>query len=227
MLFDKVANVYEADSLANRLRRKRLTFFMGLLDSVPPPVRILDVGGTVSFWQMMGFSGRDDMDITLLNTTREPVNLPHFSSVVGDARRMDCFRDREFDVVFCNSVIEHLGTMDDMRRMAREIRRVGLRYFVQTPNRYFPIEPHFFFPGFQFLPLSAQIWLITHFNLGAFAHANEYPYDVVKKAIQDIRLLSRKEFMRLFPEANLYRERFAGLTVSLIAYYGWEGETGR
>lgn len=227
MLFNKVANVYAADSLANRLRRKRLAFFLGLLDSVPRPVRILDVGGTAAFWEMMGFASHDAVEITLLNRTREPVSLPHFASVVGDARGMDGFRDREFDVVFCNSVIEHLGNLDDMHKMAGEIRRVGQRYFVQTPNRYFPLEPHFFFPGFQFLPLRAQIWLTTHFNLGAFAHANEYPYDAVKQAIQDIRLLSQKEFMRLFPEANLYRERFAGLTVSLIAYHGWEGETER
>jgi 2-polyprenyl-3-methyl-5-hydroxy-6-metoxy-1,4-benzoquinol methylase len=76
------------------------------------------------------------------------------------------FRDHQFDVVYSNSVIEHVGDLDDMRRMAQEIQRVGKRYFLQTPNRYFPIEPHFVFPFFQFLPRPVQISLVQKFRLG-------------------------------------------------------------
>lgn len=55
---------------------------------------------------------------------------------------MKQFQDNEFDAVFSNSVIEHVGDYEAQRQMANEIMRVGKRYFVQTPNFYFPIEPH-------------------------------------------------------------------------------------
>lgn len=50
--------------------------------------------------------------------------------------------------------------------MAREIRRIGKHYFVQTPNCLFPIEPHFLFPGFQWMPSFLKVILIRHYNLG-------------------------------------------------------------
>ncbi|MEM2045934.1 MAG: class I SAM-dependent methyltransferase, partial [Candidatus Bathyarchaeia archaeon] len=57
--------------------------------------------------------------------------------IIGDARCMP-FKDKSFDVVFSNSVIEHVGNYDDQKMCAEEIRRVGKCYFVQTPNFYFP-----------------------------------------------------------------------------------------
>ncbi|MGH7860878.1 MAG: methyltransferase domain-containing protein [Candidatus Dormibacteraceae bacterium] len=77
---------------------------------------------------------------------------PPFQSVIGDARDLAQFQAQAFDVAFSNSVIEHVGGADDQRRMASEAMRVASHYFVQTPKHYFPIEPHFLVPGFQFMP---------------------------------------------------------------------------
>ena len=133
------------------------------------------------------------------------------------------FADQEFDVVFSNSVIEHVGDPDAQRQVAGEIKRVGKRYFVQTPNRNFPLEPHFFFPGFQFLPLMTRIWLLQHFNLGWY---NKIPdYTAARQEVETIRLLSRREVTQLFPEGTLYNEQFAGLTVSFVIYAGWPART--
>ena len=71
--------------------------------------------------------------------------------------------------------------------MAREVERVGRRYFVQTPNRYFPIEPHFLFPGFQFLPLAVQVGLVRRFALGY--HEALPDRDEALEAVREIRLL--------------------------------------
>ena len=131
---------------------KRFAFFEQLIAPLVKPLRILDVGGTEDFWQSMGFGDRDDMWVTLLNVTAVATSSPQFVSIAGDARDLSQFKRREFDVVFSNSVIEHVGDFADQKRMADEVQRVGKRYFVQTPNRYFPIEPHFLFPCFQFLP---------------------------------------------------------------------------
>jgi SAM-dependent methyltransferase len=115
-------------------------------------VNILDVGGTQTFWDTSGFFDEkmNLLRITLMNVRKVPVSRPNFNSIVGDARDLKEFKENQFDVVFSNSVIEHVGDYNDQLQMANEIRRVGKRYFVQTPNLYFPIEPHLFSPFFSF-----------------------------------------------------------------------------
>ena len=159
-LFSQLADHRDPDSVAARLRARRLQFFRGLLESLESPVSILDVGGTPDFWKRLAFAG-NGIRVTILNVTAEPSGDPHLTTVQGDARDLRPYGDASFDVVYSNSVIEHVGTFADQRRMASEIRRVGKRYFVKTPNARFPIEPHFVFPGFQFLPASARAFLIS------------------------------------------------------------------
>lgn len=218
ILFKKIADMREANSLITQLRQRRFALFRSLLDRLPRPVRLLDVGGTQFFWEMMGFRGGDGLEITMLNLMPSWTR-PGFHSVVGDARDMRQFADQEFDIVFSNSVIEHVGDPQAQRRMASEIKRVGKRYFVQTPNRNFPLEPHFFFPGFQFLPLPARIWLLQHFDLGWYKKIPDY--HAARQEVETIRLLSRREVTQLFPEGRLHEERFVGLTVSFVVYAGW------
>ena len=204
-------------SLAARLRRKRFGLFRELLARMPGEVRVLDVGGSETFWRVMGFEERR-VSVTLLNLAR-PELEGHMSSVVGDARDMSQFGAREFDVVFSNSVIEHVGSFADQQAMASEVRRVGMRYFVQTPNKLFPVEPHFLFPGFQFLPLSSRASLLARFDLGWIKRAASY--QAALEEVTRIRLLTQRDFRRLFPGGTLYKERFGGLTKSLIMYHGW------
>ena len=206
-------------SLAVKLRRRRFEFFLELLEGVPAPVKVLDVGGTARFWSTMPSSGRDRLQITLVNLERQPVDGTNMRSVAGDATNLAQCPDGAFDVVFSNSVIEHLYTFDAQRRMADELRRVGERYFVQTPNLYFPMEPHFLFPGFQFFPVDLRVWLVSHFDVGWY---KRFPDRAAARAeVESIRLLSRADLRRLFPEARIYEERFAGLVKSFVAYHGW------
>jgi SAM-dependent methyltransferase len=207
------------DSLAAKLRRKRFALFLRLLSSVDRPVTILDVGGTQNFWEEMGFSEVGDVSVTLLNLSEEATSLPNFTSAAGDAREMQ-FGDKSFDIVFSNSVIEHVGSKPDQLRMANEVQRVGKRYFVQTPNKYFPIEPHFVFPFFQFLPLASRVWLLRHFNLGW--HKRTPDYASALRLVASVELLSRGVIRAMFPNAAIVEEKFGGFTKSFIAYGGWE-----
>ena len=130
------------------------------------------------------------------------------------------YKHGEFDVVFSNSVIEHLGNYEDQRRMANEVIRVGKRYFVQTPNKFFPIESHFHFPLFQFLPKRTRIWLHMHRNLGW--RKKTIDYKLAKSSIEELRLLSKSELKLLFPHAKIYEEKYFGFNKSFIAYDGWD-----
>lgn len=218
-MFKMIADNRNRKSLASALRRKRTAFFESLIAPLEKPVRILDVGGTEQFWKMMEAPGKADLFITLLNLEKVDTSLTNCGSLAGDARSLD-FTDRSFDVVFSNSVIEHVGDFSDQARMAKEVRRVGRRYFVQTPNKYFPIEPHFLFPFFQFLPLKLRVWLLMNFRLGWFARTPDKAK--ARQIVEGIRLLGGTEFQLLFPDAEIYEEKFLGLTKSFVAYGGWE-----
>lgn len=222
-MFKDLADSEAPTSLANQYRNKRFELFRRLMSQLDKPIRILDVGGTQQFWVIMGFTATQGMPITILNVTKQPVSLPHFSSMAGDAKDLTQFEDRHFDVVFSNSVIEHVGGYEDQRRMAEEIKRVGKRYFIQTPNRYFPIEPHFLFPGFQFLPFAVRVWLISHFNLGWYKRTPDRA--AAEGIANEIKLLSKTEFANLFPQATIFEERMMGLTKSFIAYNGWNNRS--
>lgn len=206
------------------MRRKRFAFFLSLLETVPRPLRVLDVGGEQQFWKMMGVSSLQGVAITLLNKQAEQISEAGIESVAGDARDLGRYEDGSFDVVFSNSVIEHLGPdFADQERMATEIRRVGRRYFVQTPNRYFPIEPHFLTPGFQFFPVSVRTWLVSNFSVGWYPRIPDA--SAARREVESIALLTRQQVRQLFPEAKIYQEKVLTFTKSFVAYHGWANKT--
>lgn len=221
-LLTKLADNANPDSLANRYRRKRFEHFLGLTAELVPPYRILDIGGTGHFWETMGFSTGDGVEIVLLNTYPEHCDLPGVKTEVGDGRDLSQYGDGAFDVVFSNSVIEHVGGLADQQKMAREVMRVGRRYYVQTPNLYFPLEPHFLVPFFQFMPLVMRAALLRRFSLGWYPRTPD-PVEA-RRVVESVELLSASAFQALFPGSRLYRERSCGLTKSLTVFGGWARE---
>lgn len=201
--------------IQTKIRRKRFEFFKAFIAPLPRPISLLDVGGTQEFWEKMEYINHD-IQVIVYNISSAEIVHASLTSMVGDARNMCEFGDKEFDVVFSNSVIEHVGTYEQQRQMAEEVQRVGKRYFVQTPSRYFPIEPHVLLPFFQFFPFGLKVFILTHFKTPW-----GWPISSRDEAIayvNEIRLLTEKEFRDLFPEARLYKEKFLGLTKSFIAY---------
>ena len=207
-------------SICARLRRRRLRLLEGLISGLPTPVRILDVGGSESFWLVSGWleDQSKNLHITLINVDEEASKTEgaggQLIGLVGDACDLSRFSPGDFDIVFSNSVIEHVGNASMRERMAAEIRRLSDIYFVQTPNKYFPIEPHFLFPFFQFLPLAIRCWLLQHMRLGWIARRRDH--DVAMKTVAEVDLLGEREFAGLFPDATIKRERLL-VTKSLMA----------
>lgn len=135
------------------------------------------------------------------------------------------FADGEFDIVFCSSVIEHVtvdkerladyrtqrefgkAAFEHQRRFAAELERVGRRFFVQTPNKWFPIESHTWLP----LPV---ILLPRRLQLPFVAWVSRW---WVKGTQLDWNLLTRRQMAELFPSSRIVVERSLGLPKSLIA----------
>ena len=209
----------DPNSYGNRRREQRFVLFRTLLEQLEPPVRILDVGGTPTFWELRGRDLPNDPSVVVLNLVPLKSSHPRITTRVGNALDMSDLADDSFDIVFSNAVIEHVATLENQRRMAAEIQRVGRRYFVQTPNKYFPLEPHFLTPGFQFLPIRARVALLQHFSLGWYARTPDA--GEAERKVRVIRLMTEREVRSMFPGARIYRERMFGLTKSVVALGGW------
>ncbi|MBO0663341.1 class I SAM-dependent methyltransferase [Jiella sp. MQZ9-1] len=215
----------DPQSLERRFRARRFFHVRRLIEGAlqtKKRIEILDLGGTEAYWTIADdflSVHRGRISIILVNNeTAAPVSEEMFVSVAGDACDPELYAGRRYDLVHSNSVIEHVGDVARMRAFADNVRRLGERYFVQTPNFWFPLEPHFRVPGFQWLPLAVRVAMMQRFNLGFFPKARSY--DEAYRNVADIRLLDRKLMRQLFPGATLVDEKVAGLTKSLMAIGG-------
>jgi hypothetical protein len=183
---------------------------------ITPQTRVLDIGGTADFWDLSPIRPR----LVLLNTPRAKAELVGAAEwVAGDGRCLP-FRDQSFDLVFSNSVIEHVGDRASQERFAQEVARVGRAYWVQTPYRWFPVEQHLMTPFIHWLPKAWQRVLVPRFNLwSALSHVTPDRRNFyVEHYLNDVRLLSVGEMQDMFPGARLLRERFFGITKSLTVH---------
>lgn len=224
------ANASVKGSVAYRFRKKRMQIFEDFynnfvlqsqtneLQPIHSPA-ILDVGGEWNFWSSMNFKYIDNASITLLNITaiEIPSNVHNVASVVGDATDLKQYSDRQFDLVFSNSVIEHVGDFNSQKKMAQEMMRTGRHCYLQTPNKFFPIEPHFLFPFFQFLPLRLRALLIKNLGLGYPPKAKTYE-EALERA-KSVRLLTKKELSTLFPGIEIRKEKIGFLTKSFYLFF--------
>jgi hypothetical protein len=125
--------------------------------------------------------------------------------IVGDGTRLP-FRDGEFDVVFSNSVIEHLGELDPQVSFASEIRRVGKSYWVQTPDPRFFIEPHYLSPFVHWLPIDLRRKVVRHGTTwGILSRPSKQEID---ERLKEIRLIAPKEFEEMFPHHLRFSSSF-------------------
>lgn len=216
---DRSGPLFSRNTLSGWFRKRRSALIQELLDQVRTPARMLDVGGEERFWNAAGVD-LEGFDVALLNVAAREAKGARFESVVGDARDLSRYADDEFDVVFSNSVIEHVGSVADMRRMADECGRVGQRLYLQAPNYWFPVDAHFWLPGFQFLPLAVRVWWVTW--IGTPSYTRTHDVALARERVERTGLLRFGTVRELFPGATIRRERFLGLTKSFIVLEGWD-----
>ena len=206
-------------SLAYNFRAKRFAEIRPLIDGViaaKGSCRIADIGGTEYYWNIFGSYATDKpVEIDLINLHAAPVKGARFRSLAADATELGHIDDHAYDLVHSNSVIEHVGNWDAMTRMASHVRRLAPAYYVQTPNFWFPIEPHFRAPFFHWLPEQGRYRLLMQFNLGF--GGKRRTVDEAMRGLQSAVLLEKRQMAALFPDAQLKSERVFGLTKSWMA----------
>jgi hypothetical protein len=211
------------NSTGNVFRRQRIALLNGLVEDAlreRARCRVLDIGGTAGFWH----TWRDAIDWERVSITCVNANPEHDARSGGiDVRRGDAcdlseLADGSFDVVFSNSVIEHVGMWTRMEAMAREVRRLAPRYLVQTPYFWFPIEPHARTPLLHWMPEPLAYRVLLRRRCGYWNRQDTVSGAV--RMVQSAKLLDGAQMRALFPDAEIRREKVWGLTKSLMALRG-------
>ena len=120
---------------------------------------ILDIGTTPSV---------DDEQNIFLENTKNNLNITCLSNqdcsvlknkypnvkdfIIGDGKKTK-FLDNSFDIVHSNATIEHVGSYINQLKFIEESVRISKKFvFIQTPNRYYPIDFHTTIPLIHWMP---------------------------------------------------------------------------
>ena len=158
-------------------------------------------------------------NFSVVNISAEHVSAikkryPEVDAVVCDACELP-WPDKSFDVVYSNAVIEHLGSFERQKIMAAEIMRVGKRWFVTTPNRWFPFEFHMRLPLVTWLPGKSYLRIG---NIISYNHLRG-KYMIGGKR-SDLRLMSAGELEKCFPGSKIIKQRVTFMAETLIVVGG-------
>ena len=179
------------------------------LTGIRQSTSVLDIGGTPAIWD---YDWLPKLDITILNlpgaVVRASISRHNFRYLVGDGCDLPDLSDQSFDFVFSNSVIEHVGAAEQRAAFAREVRRLGKSYWVQTPSIWFPIEAHTGMPFWWFYPNRMRKWILSRWR------RKLPPWT---EMVEGTTVVYKQELQRLFPEARIIVERLMGIPKSYIA----------
>jgi 2-polyprenyl-3-methyl-5-hydroxy-6-metoxy-1,4-benzoquinol methylase len=117
-------------------RKRRMGIFCERF-AIDKNTTVLDVGGGAFNWTLVS----ERPKLTILDVYDHSDKVKWAEYVVGDGCSTG-FATASFDVVFSNSVIEHVGGIERQRQFAAECMRCGRGFFVQTPNKWFPFDTH-------------------------------------------------------------------------------------
>jgi len=199
-------------SVGERRRVGRWEWFAKTFTDIDS-MKVIDLGGTAEAWLRAPVR---PASVHVVNLEVETAEIPDWIRVdTADACNLPRhITDGKYDLVFSNSVLEHVGGQSQRQLFADTVHKLAARHWVQTPYRYFPIEPHWLFPGFQFLPLATRAAVARHWPL---VHSTPEGREASVRQAMSVELVSRTEMGIFFPYSTIEPERFLGLTKSLVA----------
>lgn len=214
----KIFDYKTEDSVVNTIRKKRFNLIRIFFEEMirqKGTIKVLDIGGDFAYWKNVGWTDTR-CQFFLLNLEQSPVppGYDNFHAVTGNALELP-YKYGDFDIVFSNSVIEHMGSEEGQEKFAMNVKKIASCYIIQTPSLWFPLEPHARIPFFQFIPHAIRAFLIMGFDINYFPRAKEYRKAVIVS--KTTIMFTKRRFQRLFPDAKIIVETWMGLPKSYIA----------
>lgn len=146
------------------------------------------------------------LDINMNNLVLLKRKYSEVLVIQGDVCNLP-FKDNSFDIIFSNAVIEHVGNSERQMEFAKEIMRVGKKWFVTTPNRFFPFELHVYLPFIHYFPQKLQKYIME----------NIYP-----GGAWNVNLLTASKMKNLFQRSTIIKQKITIWSETIIAYYKGE-----
>lgn len=196
------------------LARKKI--FDLFLDVIKPKENeiVLDIGVSpeshgkvINFFEYLYSWPHNVTALSISDCSHLEKKFPGLKFVKYDGEKLP-FKDNQFDIVFCNAVIEHVGNYEKQKSFANEVVRVAKKVFVSTPNRWYPIEFHTRLPFTHWLP--TIVYRVMWEKMGIAEWSKE----------ENLNLLDKRSFAELFKqyELNFSYVRFFGFVSNLIAW---------
>lgn len=198
-------------------RRKRLAELLRIYPNLQE-YSVLDVGGRPFMWDLLRAEySVAPKQLVLLNTPSEGT-LPeseHYTVKIADGCSLP-YEDKSFDLVFSNSVIEHVGKTEEMTRFSNECERVGKNIYIQTPNRWFPVDAHLGVAFIHWLPRGLYKKLCFLSLRYPFTINNPTEKKNFDLEFETTRLLTLSQLERLFPKKRIVPEKFLFFIKSFV-----------
>lgn len=206
-----IHNIYRV--FMGRFRPARMAAIRAMFPLLEEDGTVLDLGGTATWWRDMGVKTHNITVVNLDERQKAEVLSLGYQFTYANACQLP-YPDASFDLTFSNSVIEHVGGKEEQIKFAKELLRCGKAIYLQTPNKWFPVEPHLITLFVHWLPFDIQRHLVRWCSIWGWVTRPDQ--ETIDRCIRDIKLLTRTEIKSLFPECKIESERVLGLTKSFI-----------
>lgn len=214
--------------LRRRTRTARFEKFGRYLDGVrnitgQDDVKIIDIGGTIEFWQRWWSLAADaGLSVTLINN--HEVNrtfagiesdVEHIRNINKDANTLTPSDFDDYDIIFSNSFLEHLRSRDLQLALAEKVVASRKPYFIQVPNKHSPVDPHHpMAPFFALYPRRLRIELVQRFSFGVSPRARDARGAEVWQT--HYNPIGKSDLQKLFPDGAIETEHTLGIPLSLL-----------
>ena len=177
---------------------------------------VIDIGSTPSMDKEQNTfleNIKDNQNVTCLSNQDCRILLKKYRNIknviIGDARNTMLEKD-SFDIAHSNATIEHVGSFENQVSFVREMIKISKEsVFIQTPNRFYPIDFHTILPFIHWLPKK------IHRKVLKLLKKDFYSKE------ENLNLLTTKELKKIFEilkikKYKIFKYKLMFLTSNLI-----------
>ena len=162
---------------------------------------VIDIGSTPSIDKEQNTfleNIKDNQNVTCLSNQDCRILQKKYKNikniVIGDARNT-MLKENSFEIVHSNATIEHVGSFENQISFVKEMLRISKEsVFIQTPNRFYPIDFHTILPFIHWLPKKIHRKILKFLKKDFYAKEENLNLLTAKELNKICKLLNIKKY---------------------------------